>query len=66
MDVLPTAQADAPPTLWWISDKGLNSAVMEQVEAPTPSASPGANPSAKPAVTPKPAKTPKPTKKPKH
>ena len=47
-------------------DKGLNSAVMEQVAAPTPSASPGASPSAKPAVTPKPAKTPRPTKKPKH
>jgi hypothetical protein len=66
IDVLPTAQADAPPTLWWISDKGLNSALMEQAEAPTPSASPGASPSAKPAVTPKPAKTPRPTKKPKH
>ena len=60
IDVLPVADADAPSTLWWISSKGLNSALLEQAPEPTPSASPGASSSAKPPV--KPAKTPKPAK----
>ena len=60
IDVLPVADADAPSTLWWISSKGLNSALLEQAPEPTPSASPGASSSAKPPA--KPAKTPKPAK----
>jgi hypothetical protein len=61
--VLPGADADAPNTVWWISDNGLHSAVLEQAEGPaaTPTPGPGASPSA-PAKTPKPkpTKTPRP------
>ncbi len=32
--VLPGADADAPKTVWWISDTGLHSAVLEQAEGP--------------------------------
>ena len=42
--VLPGADADAPKTVWWISDTGLHSAVLEQAEGPaaTPTPMPGA------------------------
>jgi hypothetical protein len=63
--VLPGADADAPVTVWWISDRGLHTAVLEAVEAPVASPSPGASqPGASPGGTttprPKPTKTPKP------
>jgi hypothetical protein len=61
--VLPGADVDAPKTVWWISDTGLHSAVLEQAEGPlaTPTPTPG-SPAASPARTPrpKPAKTPRP------
>ncbi len=64
IDVLPTADAEAPSTLWWISSKGLNSALLEAAPEPSPSASPGSSPKATPTKAP--AKTPKPTKKRSH
>ena len=61
--VLPGADADAPKTVWWISDTGLHSAVLEQAEGPaaTPTPAPE-SPAASPAKTPrpKPTKTPRP------
>ncbi len=61
MVVLPAADAEAPSTMWWISDTGLHSAVLEAVpDAPPPTPSPDASPSADPEATKKPAKTPKP------
>ena len=59
LDVLPTAEADAPSTMWWISSKGVNSALLEEAAPETPTASPTPAPTKAPA-TPK----PKPTKKP--
>ncbi len=59
LDVLPTADADAPSTMWWISSDGLHSALLEEAPEETPTASPAPSPT-KAA----PAKTPKPTKKP--
>ena len=61
LDVLPTADAEAPSTLWWISSNGLNSALLEEAPEETPTVSPGPEPT-KAAATPKPK--PKPTKKP--
>jgi hypothetical protein len=62
--VLPGADPDAPKTMWWISDDGLHSTVLEQAEGTGPSASPGASQAAgspgTSSPTPKPAKTPKP------
>jgi hypothetical protein len=60
LDVLPTADGDAPPTMWWISGNGLNSALLEEAPEEVPSAS------SSPGPTKAPAKTPKPTKKPRH
>jgi hypothetical protein len=59
LDVLPTADAEAPSTMWWISSNGLHSALLEEAPEETPTASPAPSPT-KAA----PAKTPKPTKKP--
>jgi hypothetical protein len=61
--VLPSADAESPPTLWWISSTGLHTATLEAVPdvpvaSPTAPASPQASPEASP--TRKPAKTPKP------
>jgi hypothetical protein len=62
--VLPGADAEAPATVWWISDSGLHTAVLEQVEAPVASPGPSGGPAASPAATktprPKPTRTPKP------
>jgi hypothetical protein len=61
--VLPGADTDAPKTVWWISDDGLHTAVLEQAD--TPAASPTPAPS-EPAATPQGSKSPrpKPTKTP--
>ena len=59
LDVLPTADAEAPSTLWWISSKGLHSALLEAAPEETPAASPSAGPTKAPAKTPKPTKKPK-------
>ena len=58
--VLPAPDADAPATMWWISDTGLHSVLLQQVEgaAASPAPSENVSPSA-PAKTPKPTKTPK-------
>ena len=63
--VLPGADTDAPKTVWWISDDGLHTAVLEQAEgtgaSPSPSPSqPAASPSASSTPRPKPTKTPRP------
>jgi hypothetical protein len=62
--VLPGADTDAPKTVWWISDTGLHTAVLEQAEAPvaspTPAPSGTASPATSPTPRPKPTKTPKP------
>ena len=59
LNVLPTADAEAPSTLWWISSRGLNSALLEEAPEETPVASPGSEPTKAPARTPKPTKKPK-------
>jgi hypothetical protein len=59
--VLPSADPEAPATMWWINDTQLNSALLQPVSdevQPSPSPSDAASPSA-PAKTPKPTKTPK-------
>jgi hypothetical protein len=57
MIVLPAADAEAPSTMWWISETGLHSAVLEAVpDEPQPTASPDASPAADPE---KPTNTPK-------
>ena len=58
--VLPAPDTESPATMWWISETGLHSAVLQQVDdaAASPSPSESAVPSA-PAKTAKPAKTPK-------
>jgi hypothetical protein len=60
--VLPGADADAPKTVWWLSDTGLHTAVLEQAEGPvaTPTPRPEATAKPTPKPTKKPAKTPKP------
>ncbi len=62
--VLPGADTDAPKTVWWISDTGLHTAVLEQADTPVASPSPAPSESASPAASstprPKPTKTPKP------
>jgi serine/threonine protein phosphatase PrpC len=57
--VLPTADPAVPPTLWWISDNGINSALLQAAPEANPSASPGPSPSATPKPKPKPTKTPR-------
>jgi hypothetical protein len=60
MVVLPGPDAEAPATLWWISDTGLHSVVLEETsDEPLPSPSPAESPSAEPEKTAKPTKTPK-------
>jgi hypothetical protein len=61
--VLPGADTESPKTVWWISDTGLHTTVLEQADEPTASPGPSASaPAASPAATPKPkpTKTPKP------
>ena len=57
--VLPAADPEAPPTLWWISSNGVNSALLEEAPEETPLASPSAGPTKAPAKTPKPTKKPR-------
>ena len=42
--VLPAADADAPSTMWWISETGLHSALLEAVPDVPPTPSPAARP----------------------
>ena len=56
--VLPAAEADAPSTMWWISDTGLHSTLLEAVPDVLPTPSPSGE--ASPETTPKATKTPKP------
>jgi len=66
MVVIPSADPDVPDTLWWISDQGLSSALLEAVPGAGAGASPTPSPTATPEPTKKPKATPKPTKKPKN
>jgi hypothetical protein len=59
MVVLPAADAEAPSTMWWISDTGLHSALLEAVPDELPTPSPDASPTTDPENTPKPTRTPK-------
>jgi hypothetical protein len=59
MVVLPAADAEAPSTMWWISDTGLHSALLEAVPDELPTPSPDASPTTDPENTPKPTTTPK-------
>ncbi len=56
--VLPAAEADAPSTMWWISETGLHSTILEAVPDVLPTPSPSGE--ASPDATPKATKTPKP------
>ena len=60
--VLPGADDDAPVTVWWISDNGLHSAVLEQAEGPAATPTPDRRHRGAPAKPPKPkpTKTPRP------
>jgi len=62
MTVMAPPDETAPATLWWITDTGLHSALLEAAPdgssaSPSPSAS--AEPSAAPTRAPKPTRTPK-------
>ena len=58
MVVLPGADDESPPTVWWISGNALHSAVLQQAEGPAPTATP--TPTEEPDPTKKPRKTPRP------
>jgi len=56
--VLPAPEADAPSTMWWISETGLHSTLLEAVPDELATPAPSGDPS--PEATPKATKTPKP------
>jgi hypothetical protein len=66
MVVLPSSDPEVPDTLWWISDQGLNSALLEPAPTAGADSSLAPSPTATPEPTKKPKATPKPSQKPKN